>query len=56
MTRTVPDIIEVLESRRMRWAGHIVRMVEKTFGGENLKERHHLEDLSVDGRIILEWK
>jgi hypothetical protein len=25
------------------------------FGGGNMKERHHLEELSVDGRIMLEW-
>jgi hypothetical protein len=29
--------------------------VHTVFGGGNLKERHLLEDLSVDGRIILEW-
>jgi len=31
------------------------REIHTEFGGGNLKERHHLEDLSVDGRIILEW-
>ena len=25
------------------------------FGFGNLKERYHLEDLDVDGEIILEW-
>jgi hypothetical protein len=25
------------------------------FGGENLKERAHLEDPGIDGRIILRW-
>ena len=25
------------------------------FGGENLRERDHLEDSGVDGRIILRW-
>jgi hypothetical protein len=29
--------------------------IRTVFSGGNLKERHHLEDLSVDGRIILEW-
>jgi hypothetical protein len=26
------------------------------FGGENLRERKHLEDITIDGRIILKWK
>jgi hypothetical protein len=34
-------------------------MVESTgiqgFGGGNLRERNHLEDLGVDGRIILRY-
>jgi len=25
------------------------------FWSENLKERDHLEDLGVDGKVILEW-
>jgi hypothetical protein len=25
------------------------------FGGENLRERDHLEDGGIDGRIILGW-
>jgi hypothetical protein len=25
------------------------------FGGENLRERDHLEDTGIDGRIILGW-
>jgi hypothetical protein len=25
------------------------------FGGENVRERNHLGDLGVDGRIIVEW-
>jgi hypothetical protein len=27
----------------------------QNFGRKNLNERDHLEDLSVDGKIILEW-
>jgi hypothetical protein len=26
--RTVPNIVQVVKSRRMRWAGHVARMVE----------------------------
>jgi hypothetical protein len=33
----------------------IVPVYKKEFGGKNLRERDHLEDRSVDGRIILIW-
>jgi len=29
--------------------------VDTGFGGGNLRERDHLEDLGVNGRIILRW-
>jgi hypothetical protein len=29
--------------------------MNKTFWLENLKERDHLKDLGLDGKIILEW-
>jgi len=47
-----PYIVRVIKSRRMRWAGHIVCMGERFWWG-NLRERDHLEDPGVDGRIIL---
>jgi len=44
----------------MRWAGNAARMggeerCIQDFGGGNLGERDHLEDIGVDGRIILRW-
>jgi len=42
-----------------QWAGHVARMGEKRGVYRVLvgkpKENNHLEDLSVDGRIILRW-
>jgi len=40
------DIISVIKSRSMNWAGNVARM-------GNLKGRGHSEDLAADGRIIL---
>ena len=53
-------IVQVIKSRRMRWAGHVARRggrveVYTGFWWGNLKERHHLEDPGLDGRIILRW-
>jgi hypothetical protein len=43
----------------MRWAGHVARMGRKELNKNvllgNLRARNHLEDLSVEERIILEW-
>ena len=54
-----PNIFRVTKSRRMRRAGHVARMGEgDTYTGfwwGNLKEKDHLEDPGVDGRIILSW-
>ena len=46
----------MIKSRKMTWAGHVTHM-----GGKlnvckvlkELKERDHLEDLGVDGGLIL---
>ena len=52
-------MVRGIKSRRMRWAGHVARMGRReTYTGlwwGNLKERNHLEDTGVDGRIILRW-
>ena len=55
----VPNIIRVMKSRRMRWAGHVARIEEwrgvyRVLVGI-LEERDHLGDPGVDGRIILRW-
>ena len=54
-----PNTIRVIKSRRMKWAEHVERMGErrgvyKVLVG-NLRERDHLEDPGVDGRIMLRW-
>jgi hypothetical protein len=54
-----PNIIRVIKSRRMKWAGHVVRMGKKEvhagFWWRDLREGDHLEDPGIDGRIILKW-
>jgi hypothetical protein len=54
-----PDIIRQSKLRRMRWAGHVARMGEETkvyrFWWESPKERGHLEDQDVVGKMGSEW-
>ena len=54
-----PNIVRVIESRRMRCAGHVARMgrgvVYTGFWGGSLRERDHLEDPDVHRRMILRW-
>jgi hypothetical protein len=54
-----PNIFRVIKSRRIRWAGHVARLVREGaytgFSWGNLGERDHLGVLGVDGRIILRW-
>jgi hypothetical protein len=49
----------VIKSRKMRWVGHVALMVDRRGAYRilmgNLKERNHLGDQGVDGRIILRW-
>jgi len=56
---SLPDIVRVVKSRRMRWAGDVVRMgegrgVHRVLVGKPEGKRL-LGDLNVDGRIILRW-
>ena len=54
-----PNTVQVIKSRRMRWAGHVVHTGEGEgytgFCWGNLRERDHLGDPSIDGKIILIW-
>ena len=54
-----PNIVRVITSRRMRWAGHVAHMgVERVCIGSwwgNRREGDHWGDLGVDGWIILGW-
>jgi hypothetical protein len=47
---SLPNIVRVIKSRRMRWAGHVARMGEER---GVYRERDHWGDLGVDGWIIL---
>ena len=57
-----PNIVRVIKSRRMRWAGYVARMEEESplsspiraWWG-NRRERDRWGDLGVDGWIILGW-
>ena len=53
------NIVRVIKSRRMRWAGHVAHIGERRgvyrFRWGNLKERDNLEDPGKDERIILRW-
>jgi hypothetical protein len=54
-----PNIVRVIKSRRMRWAGHVAHMGEErvcigSWWG-NRRERDHWGDLGVGGWIILGW-
>jgi len=52
-----PNIVRVIKSRRMRWAGHVARMGEERgcieFWWGNRRGRDHWGDLGVDGWIII---
>jgi hypothetical protein len=51
-----PNIIRVIKSRRMRWAGHVACVGERrgVLCSENPTDGDHLKELVIDGRIMLE--
>jgi len=56
---SLPSIVRVVKSRRMRWTGHVARMgegkgVHRVLVGKPEGKRQS-GDLDVDGRIILRW-
>ena len=50
-----PNIIWVIKSRRMRWAGRVVRMGESTGAYRVLVRKPERRDHLKAGRIILRW-
>ena len=56
---SLPNIVWMVKSKRMRWAGHVARMGEDR--GVHMvlvgrpEGKMHWEDQDVDGRIILRW-
>ena len=54
---SLANIVRVVKSRRMRWAGHVARMgegrgVHRVLVG-NLREKYHWGDPDVDRGILL---
>jgi hypothetical protein len=54
-----PNIFWLIKSRRIRWARHVasmgdIRVAYRIWVGI-LRERNHLGDTGIGGRIILRW-
>ena len=56
-----PNIFSMIKSRRLRWAGHVARVIEGRGAFKILTGKHTIqgrglkEDLRIEGRIILKW-
>jgi hypothetical protein len=58
-TGFIRRILRVIKPGMVRWAEQVARLGEvrnahKILVG-NPEERHHFQDLGVDGRLLLEW-
>jgi hypothetical protein len=54
----LPNLIRMIKSRIMRWAGYVGYMGEMRttkFWLESLMGTDHLEDVGIDGRIMIKW-
>ena len=53
------NIIRLMRARRMTWAWHVERTgrgeMHKRFWWGNMRAREHLENVGVDGTMILRW-
>jgi hypothetical protein len=56
---SLPNIMQVIKSTRLKLAGNVARMMERsgayTVLVRRLEGKNHLEDLDVGERIILKW-
>ena len=54
-----PNVVRVIKSRRLRWAGHVARMEECRSAFQILKGKptgkRPFGSLGVDEKTILEW-
>ena len=54
-----PNIIQVIKSRTMKWAGYAARIGERRHAYRVLvgqpEGKNHVRDPGVDGRIIIKW-
>jgi len=54
-----PNIVQAIKLRKIGWVGHVACMgrvkVYTGFWWGNMRERDHLEDPGIEGRIILRW-
>jgi len=60
MLYSSPNIVWVIKSRRMRWAGHVAHMGEergvyRVLVGETQRERDHWGDLGLDRWDVGIW-